>query len=209
MHSPGPAPDETSPPSPAPPTDEESSQKPTGRRNGFVARKPQEVREKINLMLLDGITYPKIVENLGEDGKGLNEDSIGTWARGGYQDWLDNLDRAGALRFAREATMNLLKEKAGTPVQDAARTVAATQLYELLISFDAASFAAALANKPELYLGIVNALSRLCEGDAACNHRRTQQSALESKLAALETPPDKKLLTAGELKKITHEIKIV
>ncbi|EEF58477.1 hypothetical protein [Pedosphaera parvula] len=34
------------------------------RRNGKIARLPNEVREKVNQMLEDGVTYPKIVEHL-------------------------------------------------------------------------------------------------------------------------------------------------
>jgi len=34
------------------------------RRNGKIARLPNEVREKVNQMLEDGVTYPRIVEHL-------------------------------------------------------------------------------------------------------------------------------------------------
>ena len=197
------------PPPPAPSQDQPGPEPKKRRHTGFVARKPKEIRDKINLMLLDGIPYRKVIENLGEDGKGLSEDCIRSWAHGGFEDWQLTLDRADALSATREAALHLLKQKAGEPAQDAARTVAAAQLYELLLSFNPTSFAAALAGKPELYLGLVNALSRLSEGDAVCTHRRAQQSALASKLALHESPSDKKLLTDGELKDLTREIKII
>jgi hypothetical protein len=179
------------------------------RRNGFVARKPKPIRDKINFMILDGLSYPKIVEALGDDGKDLNADHIGSWARGGHRDWLDTEYRADALRLTGESSHRLLEEKAGQPAQDAARTVAGTQLYELLNSFNPSSFIEAIEKRPELYLGIVNALSRLSEGEAACAHHRTQQSVLAAKIAAQKEKPKKNLLSGSELKDITREIKII
>src|SRR5207244_8759137 len=41
------------------------------RHNGNVARLPKLVRDKVNTMLLDGVTYPALIKNLGADGKGL------------------------------------------------------------------------------------------------------------------------------------------
>ena len=204
-----PAPPASPPTAPAQPQDQPETESSKRRHNGFVARKPKEVREKINLMLEDGVPYRKIIENLAEDGQGLSEDCIRSWKHGGFKEWLVTLQQADALASTREAALHLLKEKAGEPAQDAARTVVAAQLYELLLSFNPTSFAAALAEKPDLYLGLVNALARLCECEAVSNHRRAQQAALASKLPANQTTPDKKLLSAGDLKDITREIKLI
>src|SRR5437773_4525183 len=58
------------------------------RRNGNVARLPKTIRDKINLMLQDGLTYAAIIDQLGEDGKGLVISNLSRWKDGGYQDWL-------------------------------------------------------------------------------------------------------------------------
>lgn len=181
----------------------------TGRRKGKVAQLPKELRDKINSLLLDGLTYRRIIEALGEDGKDLDEDNIRRWYNGGHQDFLRSLARNEALQSTREAAVDLLQQKAAMPVQDASRTVAAAQLYELLLSFDPTSFAAALADKPELYLRLVNALSRLCEGEAATTHRRAQESLIATKLKPEESVEQRKLLTEGELKDLTRQIKII
>jgi hypothetical protein len=160
-------------------------------------------------MLLDGFTYKRVIEGLGEDGKDLNVDHIRSWHDGGYKDWCQELLRKEALGSTRDKALDLLKEKAGEPVQDAGRTIAAAQLYELLLSFDPTSFAAALVDKPELYLRLVNALARLCEGDAACGHHRAKESLLAAKLKPNEPLPKDKLLNSEQLKDLTQQIKLI
>jgi hypothetical protein len=181
----------------------------THTRTGNVARKPKLVRDRLNNMLLDGVPFLKIIENLGDDGKDLNEDIIGRWKAGGYKDWLSDLERKEALTTTRDAALDLIKDKPAPSVQEAARTVVAAQLYELLLSFNPTTFAEALAEKPELYFRLVGALARLSEGEAVCAHRRAQESLLASKLRPGEPVPEKKLLSEEALKSIAHQTKLL
>jgi hypothetical protein len=146
------------------------------RRTGTVAQLPFAIREQINQLLLDGLTYAGIVEKISENAKGLKEEHVRRWYEGGHQDWLLQQERADALGATREAALKLVDQKAGATIQDAGRTIAAAQLYELLLSFDPRSFAQALAEKPELYFRLINSLSRLTEGEAAWSRRRAQSS---------------------------------
>ena len=41
------------------------------RANGKVARLPKALRDQINQWILDGVTYPDIIQRLGEHGQGL------------------------------------------------------------------------------------------------------------------------------------------
>src|SRR2546427_9700697 len=67
-------------------------------RNGNVARLPKNVRDRLNWLILDGNTYRQVIEKLGEEGKGLNEEDIRTWKRGGYKEWLVELDGKEGLK---------------------------------------------------------------------------------------------------------------
>src|SRR5258708_33826767 len=58
------------------------------RRAGKIAHLPQSVRDRINLMLRDGLTYAAIIASLGEAGKGLNKDNLSRWRKADHQDWL-------------------------------------------------------------------------------------------------------------------------
>jgi hypothetical protein len=184
---------------------------PTGhRRTGKVARLPAEVRDHLNQMLLDGVPYAKIIEELGDHGKDLSEDNIGSWKAGGYEDWLRQLERLDALESTRENALGLVKQKAGVTVQNAGRTVAAAQLYELLLSFDPTAFSTALAKKPELYLRLINSLSRLSEGESLCGQRQAQTVALLPKPTPQPgSPGAPNIIDQETLKQIARLIKLL
>jgi hypothetical protein len=60
------------------------------RRNGNVARLPKPIRDKVNAMLEDGVTYADLITALGDHGKHLHISNISRWKDGGYQDYLRN-----------------------------------------------------------------------------------------------------------------------
>ena len=41
------------------------------RGNGKIARLPKPIRDQVNQMILDGLTYPEIIQCLAENGKDL------------------------------------------------------------------------------------------------------------------------------------------
>ena len=87
----------------------------TGRqRQGKVARLPKAVRDRINNMLLDGVPYPDIVEQLGLQTNGIGASHIGEWKPGGYQDWLRDQQRVDVLKGRQEFAFDLVCEKDGS-----------------------------------------------------------------------------------------------
>jgi len=188
-----PEPDPTPATPPAEPAAEDQAPKPahTHRRTGKVAGLAKSVRDEISQMLLDGVTYRGIIQKLGDSGKDLVEDHIGSWYReGGYDEWLAELQRTQDL-------------------QDASRTIASAQLYELLLSFDPRAFAQALLDKPELYLRLINALARLSEGEAACGHHRAQESLIEAKLKPSQPGNGPAIVSPETLAEIARLIKLL
>jgi len=175
-------------------------------RTGKVARLPKEIRDQVNQMLLDGVPFRKIIENLGEHGKEITEKNITNWKQGGHQDWLLDLERKDALAITRDAALDLVKEKAGITVQDASRTVASAQLYQLLLAFDPTAFATALADKPELYIRLISAIARLSEGEAICSHQRAKESHLKTKTEAAKSGG---VVTQDTLKEIARLITLI
>src|SRR5258705_346398 len=90
------------------------------RRNGNIARLPKPVRDKINLMLQDGITYASIIEQLGADGKGLAISNLSRWKHGGYQDWLLEQSFIGQIRDRLESASDLTRDFDASQVNHAA-----------------------------------------------------------------------------------------
>jgi hypothetical protein len=58
----------------------------TRRRNGKIAHLPKTVRDQLNTMLADGLTYPEIIQALGDQAADLNKDNLSNWHAGGYKD---------------------------------------------------------------------------------------------------------------------------
>ena len=179
------------------------------RRSGRVAQLPKVLRDQISQMILDGVPYAKILEALGEPVKHINPGNVSEWKKGGYPEWLIEMQRADDLGATRDAALSLVEKKAGATVQDAGRTIASAQLYELLLSFDPRGFAGALADKPELYFRLVNALSRLSEGEAVCSRRRAQGSLIEGQLGATENGEGSLVISADKLNQLIRLIKLL
>src|SRR4051812_35360327 len=80
------------------------------RRKGKVARKPKEIRDRINQLLLDGVPYLDIIARLGDDASDLNEDNLSNWRAGGYQEWLREQDRRDEQNARKERAEDLAAE---------------------------------------------------------------------------------------------------
>jgi hypothetical protein len=194
-----------------PPPQPELEKKPAYKhgRTGNVARLPRALRDQVCEMILDGLTYRQIIENLGDAGKDLNEGHITSWKGGGYKDWILETQRVDDLGLARDAALSLVRQDAGGTVQDAGRTIAATQLYELLLSFNPKDFASAIAEKPELYFRMVNSLSRLSEGEGACSRRRAQKAIIQEQLTPGASPDGKRAIPQEQLKQLLRLVKLL
>src|SRR5690349_23527611 len=63
------------------------------RRNGKIVRLPVATRERINVMLDDGVRYRDIIKALAQPGGPalpypISEMNLSNWRRGGHQEWL-------------------------------------------------------------------------------------------------------------------------
>src|SRR5690349_13410434 len=81
---------------PAPPQEAESSSASPpcliSRGNGFVARLPKAIRDRLNQMMLDSVPYAEIIERLGEPASHLKPHHLTEWKKRGHQDWLLHQD---------------------------------------------------------------------------------------------------------------------
>jgi len=82
----------------------------TRRCTGKVAALPFPIRDQINQMLLDGVTYQKIADNLATLGHpGFSLQNIGRWQQSGHQQWLAERAEREDSQFCYEASLELLK----------------------------------------------------------------------------------------------------
>src|SRR4051812_24499811 len=153
---------------------------PGNRRKGRVARKPKEIRDRLNQMLLDGLPYADIISSLGEDGKDLNEDNLRRWRTGGYQEWLQNLDRIDRQNARTEKTFDLACER-GSRIHQATLQIAAANLCDLLMQLEPCELQEILEKEPDKYTRLLNALVRLSDGQLRCEQHQIKQGEQDVK----------------------------
>src|SRR5437899_2967688 len=100
------------------------------RHNGNVAHLPKGVRDQINLMIQDGLTYPAILKQLGQHAKKLNTVNLCRWRKGGYQDWLAEQAFVQRIRARQETPNVLVREFDPTGVNQAALQLGSLHIYE-------------------------------------------------------------------------------
>ena len=134
--------------------------RPGKARNGKIARLPDKLRESINLLLLDGLTYEAIIAKLGDDGKHLNYHNLKRWRQGGYQDWLmarQSVDRA---QLRQQFLQKLLSQTNPKDLPSKTAAAVAVQYMDALLDLDEASLAQNLEVDPGSYISLLNTVSK-------------------------------------------------
>ena len=149
---------------------------PGNRRKGKVARKPKEIRDRINQMLQDGVPYADIITALGPEGKDLNEQNLTNWRTGGYQEWLHQRDVIDVQTARNEQCFDLACQQ-GSKIHQATVQVAAANLLNLLLNLDPCALRQTLEEEPDKYTRLLNALVRLSDGQLRCEQHQAKQAA--------------------------------
>jgi hypothetical protein len=147
------------------------------RRTGKVAQLPKPLRDRINHMLEDGVTYARIIETLGDDAKDLSLNCLSQWKQGGHQDWLKDQFWRDEMRARQEAFTELL---AADPVQlpEAGLQLAATGICDLLREFCEISSAEKVDS--DKYVRVANSLARLSRSILHLQQYRDTQARIKT-----------------------------
>src|SRR5260221_1302376 len=103
-------------------------------------------------MISDGLTYTAIIQALGEDGKGLNEDNVSNWKLGGYKDWVTEQKDLEEMGLWEEYTLELVKQNTGSALNEATIKLATVQIRKALRNIGHSSLEAALEERPDSYM---------------------------------------------------------
>jgi hypothetical protein len=152
------------------------------RRNGKVARLPAELRDQINRMLDDGILYKTIIKLLGDAGKHLNEDNIGNWRQGGYQDYLNSQLLTERARAQTEAAADIARETGhadAATLQKVCNEIALLQYFETLMEHGDQLAQDSLKNNPAKMITLMNTLCKMSHATITFekNRDKTQRAA--------------------------------
>jgi hypothetical protein len=181
------------------------------REMGKIAGLPKTVRDRLNQMLLDGVTYRKIAENLGDHGHGkaLNEQNICQWRKSGHQLWLKQQERLDDMRSKREFAMDIVRENEGGEIQEASMQIAASQIYQVLIEFDLSSLEESLKDDPENYARIVNALFKLSDGGLKYQRYRAEVALRKANIEKEMARSEPGGITPETRRRIEHELNLM
>ncbi len=138
----------------------------TARRNGKIARLPRKLRDLVNQLLDDGVTYAQILQNLEQSSDPplpypLSERNISTWQQGGYQDYLKFRETLDLLSLKLDLALDLAREAERSPghMHSLTRALATIRICEFLSQFSIGSPEAATPD----YIRLLSAFSRLAK----------------------------------------------
>ena len=161
------------------------------RRNGNVARLNKEVRDRINVMIEDGVSYPEIIERLGEDGKGISVSNLSRWKDGGYADWLAEQAFVERLRARQETSRELVKDFDATEVNHAALQLETLHIFEALRELGPGSLNEKLGGDCAAFARLVNALARASR--ETMQLQKYREACARARAALRELDPNRKL----------------
>lgn len=201
-------------PSPAPPDtpqaapDSEENKEPNRNRR-TISNLPLALRDKVGCMMLDGVAYADIIASLGEAGKNIIPRHITNWKNGTFNRWRDDYERRQVVTERTQTAKDLVDRAEGTALPEAGLRVAALQMNEFLLAFQPATFADALTEKPELYLRLINTMSRVNESTVMATRMRAQQAAPQAKKqTSLGGKPDN-IAESENMTEITHRLNLL
>ena len=157
----------------------------TKRRNGKVARLPAELRDQINCMMANGIHYRAIIQSLGEAGKGLNEDNLTNWRKGGYQDYLNAQllqQRARAQAEAAAGAVGAVGDLDASTLERACNTLALLHYFQALKHHGGRIAQESLKKNPAKMLTLMNTICNVSHNALTIQRNRDKTKALEDLL---------------------------
>jgi len=131
------------------------------RGNGKIARLSKEIRDQVNQMILDGTTYPEIIQRLGDQGKDLAPGHLCEWKKRGYRDWLLQQEWLDRMTSKSSFSADILSAPETSTLHEAGLRFAAAQMFDQLMRFNAVLDAPESPDVSDKFSRLVNALSRL------------------------------------------------
>jgi len=162
--------------------------------NGKIARLPKAARDQVNVWLRDGLSYPEIIQRLGDIGKGLKPGHLCEYRKRGYQDWLRQREWLEHLASKSEFSTDILATQDSGALHEASLRLAAAQMFDQLMRFSSALPAENGENAQltsEQFARLVNALSRLTREALGFQKYRDACSRAAAELETLD--PDRDL----------------
>jgi hypothetical protein len=132
------------------------------RPKGKIARLPKQIRDEINAMIRDGLSYPAIVKKLQQSGQpellAISEQNLSNWKNGGHQHWLRQQEWREEMREEREEALAMAAGDDHVKFEKIALKMAAMRLFQFFKYLEPAAFLAVARERPESFARLFHAL---------------------------------------------------
>jgi hypothetical protein len=149
-----------------------------------IARLPQKVRDSINAMLRERVTYEQIIARLGDAGRGVNKDNLSRWKKTGYRRWLEEEERRESAQAKIRFLLGLVQETKNARILQASQQIAALQVADMVANMDSEALKRTFQDDPANYVRLLKALPRLSEGGLKCERHRAEVKEADGKRSA-------------------------
>ena len=141
---------------------------------GKIGRLPEALRKQINGMIRDNKTADEIIAVLESQGvAGVTPSNVSAWKKWGFEKWSQRMDRLDEMEAEQEWCQTVVERAraqggdALTAGSDAASLRAMQILRDAMDNFGPESMRGLLAEKPEKFLDLCQALAAVRKGDQA------------------------------------------
>jgi hypothetical protein len=151
-----------------------------------IARLPNKIRDSINRLLAQGLSYAEVLQHHAADAPGLNKSNLSRWKRGPHQAWLKNQQRLeesnSQLKFALEA----VRQNENNQIHEATQQIAALRISQLFTQLDLSQLKEACIHDPATLARLAHLLPKLSQGGLECERQRLELAQQKPK-----TPPER------------------
>jgi hypothetical protein len=159
------------------------------RAHSKIGRLPKVVRDKLNFLLRDGVAYPDIVTQLGDEGNGVTARNISSWHNSPHhQQWLLHQDWLDTLRADQESALDVADGIDSAKFNAAVLQLAVTQLFKAL-RHPEAGLDSQLGGNARTFANLVHALARASRETANLDKHREAVAKAAKESAPVNSKP--------------------
>ena len=115
----------------------------------------------INIWLRDGVTYPEIIKQLGDQGKDLTVDNVSQWKKRAHQDWLLEQAFLERTRIRQDSASDLGHDYDASELNHAALQLGSLHIFEALRDLGPGTLDQKLGGDSAAFTRLLNCLARV------------------------------------------------
>ena len=131
---------------------------------GKIARLPRALRDQVNTMLREGVSYPEIRRKFLEMGHSefeeISDKNFSNWKAAGHQHWLREQEWREEMQHTRAEAVEFIGDDDAKLEQVTLKT-ASMRMYQLFKQFDTLDFSLSVRKNPEAYTRLFSVLPRI------------------------------------------------